>query len=280
MSSYFKPITKWVAILMLIFVASCGTVETGEQGYYSVYGKIKPTPVTEGFHWFGPAVDLITVDIRERRMSVEKALAASKDLQSVNIDVVSNYRVNPAKSYALISQVSKNADTKYIESIILRPAVEEAIKASTAKFTAEELVTKRAELKDAIKVYLVDLLAERGGSGGYFLINDISITNVEYTSAEFNAQIEAKVTAAQHTLQLEQELKSAQIEADKTVLQAKAQAEVLRLQREQTTEITLKLRQLEIQQAFVNKWNGVFPQYMFGNSNLMNTLPLPQPAQK
>ena len=85
-------------------------------------------------------------------------------------------------------------------------------------------------------------------------------------SAEFDAAIEAKQIVEQQTKQAEYELEKAKIENEKAIENAKAEAEVMRQQNAQITEQTLRLKELEIQQAFIEKWNGQLSTYSMGNS--------------
>jgi regulator of protease activity HflC (stomatin/prohibitin superfamily) len=105
------------------------------------------------------------------------------------------------------------------ESRIIQPAVQEVVKASTAQFTAEELITKRSAVKERIDAGLKDRLLQRG-----IIMETTSITNFDF-SAEFNKAIESKVTAEQNALQAQNVVKMKEFEAQQAIATANGQAE-------------------------------------------------------
>ena len=56
------------------------------------------------------------------------------------------------------------------------------------------------------------------------------------------------------------------VEAEQKVAQAKAEAEALKLQKQEVTAELLKLREIENQRKAIEKWDGKLPQTMMGNS--------------
>ena len=121
----------------------------------------------------------------------------------------------------------------------------------TAHFTAEELITRRGEVKDAIKTNLTDRLGQFN-----IIVDEFSIVDFSF-SEEFNRAIEAKQTAEQSALKAKRDLDRIKIEAEQRVTQARAEADGQRLQRETLTPILLQLRAIE-------KWDGKLPQVSGG----------------
>ena len=95
------------------------------------------------------------------------------------------------------------------------------------------------------------------------IVDDFSIVNFTF-STEFTKSIEAKQTAEQHALKAQNDLKRIQIEADQKVATAKAEAEALRLQKENVSENLIRLRQVEASIKAIERWNGVLPQVAGG----------------
>ena len=85
-------------------------------------------------------------------------------------------------------------------------------------------------------------------------------------SAEFDAAIEAKQIVEQQTQQAQYELQKARVENEKKIENAKTEAEVMRQQNQQITEETLKLKELEIKQKLIEKWNGQYPTTMLNDN--------------
>src|SRR5207248_11545049 len=125
------------------------------------------------------------------------------------------------------------------------PGMQEAIKASTAKFTAEELITKRELVRDEIKAQLKNRLKERN-----IVVDEFNIVNFEFSKV-FNEAIEAKVTAEQQALAAKNKLEQIKFEAEQKVAEARGKAEAITIESNalRSNPQILELRALE-------KWNG------------------------
>ena len=93
----------------------------------------------------------------------------------------------------------------------------------------------------------------------------------EFTfSAEFNAAIEQKQIAEQQALKASLDLQRIQIEAQQKIEQAKAEAESLRLQRQEVTADLVELRKIEAQMEAIKKWDGRLPNVTGGAMPFLN----------
>src|SRR5678815_33713 len=147
---------------------------------------------------------------------------------------------------------------RYKERLI-DPAMQEAIKSSTAKFTAEELITKREAVREDIKNQLRTRLKDRD-----ILVDEFNIVNFEFSKV-FNDAIEAKVTAEQSALAAKNKLEQIKFEADQKVAEAKGKAEAITIESNalRSNPQILELRALE-------KWNGTLPQVTGGAVPFVN----------
>jgi regulator of protease activity HflC (stomatin/prohibitin superfamily) len=253
------PVFVIVVIAIVVLAkTSIAIVSAGERGLLIQLGKVQGV-FEPGLHFKLPFIqDVIKMDVRTQKSEVHVG-AASKDLQSIESVVALNYHIDPSKVDLLYQDIG----TEYVARII-DPAIQESVKATTAQFTAEELITKRPFVKDDIKTKLIDRLSK-----SFIIIDDFSIVDFQFSDA-FNAAIEAKQTAVQEALKAENDLKRIQIEAQQKIETAKADAESIRIQGE-----ALKENQGLVQLKLAEKWNGVMPLYMMGNSipliNLMGT---------
>lgn len=240
-----------IAIGLLIVIGlfmSVYIVPAGERGVLLTFGKADDVAMREGLHFKIPlAQRVVKMDVKTQKYEAD-ASAASEDLQIVSTKIAVNYRLTPESTPKLF----KTVGVAYQDRVI-QPTVQEVVKASTARFTAEELITRRPEVKEMIKELLKERLQERG-----IVIEDISITNFEF-SESFNTAIEAKVEAEQLKLKAERDLQRIEIEAQQKITQAEAEAEALRLQKQEITPDLIKLRQIEVQRTAIEKWNGILP---------------------
>lgn len=261
-------------LIVTTFFDSFYIVNAGERAIILTLGKPSEMPSSEGFHWKTPFFQqVVYMDIKTRKYEAT-ASAASKDLQVVSTNIAVNYHLTGESVPMLYKTIGVN-----YESTIIQPAVQEVVKMATAQFTAEELITKRDLVKEKIDLGLKDRLLDKGIN-----METTSITNFDF-SAQFNQAIEQKVTAEQQALTAKNKLAQVEYEAQQLVAQAngtatakilnaEAEAKALELQKTQITPDLILLRQVEVQKLMTDKWNGVLPQYMFGNTIPLMQMPM------
>lgn len=240
--------------ILLINLNPVGQVEAGQRGVQTRFGAVTGRILNEGLYFRIPFVEkVISVDVRVQKEEV-KADAASKDLQTVDSDVALNFRINPTQ----VAQVYQELGPLYKERLIA-PALQEAIKASTAKFTAEELITRRSQVGDDIKTILKSKLEPRG-----IIIEDFAIVNFSFSKA-FNDAIESKVTAEQNALAAKNKLEQIKFEAEQEVVKSKGRAEAITIESQalRSNPEVLELRKIE-------KWDGKLPQVTGAEGTIIN----------
>lgn len=252
--SWMFGLTVFLFILIAVVFSPFTIINSGYRGVVYLFGSVQEETLEEGFHFINPLAYVREVDMRTQVYEVRGAGAASKDLQSVSVSVALNYRLTDANLIPLV----RNVGFDYEETIIV-PAISESVKAATAQYTAEELITQRAAVKDAVTSSLRDRLAQ-----SFLAVDSVSITNLEFSSS-FNQAIEAKVTAEQEAQAAKNRLEQARYEAEQRVVQATAEAEAIRIQAEALAGNS-QLVELEA----VKKWNGVLPTYTGGPVPFLN----------
>ncbi|MEG3989401.1 prohibitin family protein [Microcoleus sp. S28C3] len=241
-----------VFIIAALILRPFTIVGAGERGVMMRFGKVQDAILDEGIHPILPIVTSVkTLSVRVQKTDL-KADAASKDLQSITTDLAVNWNVDPAKVNQIFQQIG---DEEQIVTSILSPAISEVLKAATSKKTAEEIITKRTELKTEIDNSLKKRLEPYG-----VIVRDVSLINFGF-SPEFSKAIEAKQIAEQEAKQAEFTVKKATQDAQAQINRAKGQAESQRLQRQTLTPEIL-------QQQAIEKWNGQFPTVMGGGGTL------------
>lgn len=250
-----------VALVLLSWLNPFVVINAGHRGVITTFGKVNPAVLEEGLHFRIP----IMQQVREINVQIQKAEgdgdAASRDLQQVHTKIALNYHLIPtrvAETFQLVGDLNSVGDR------IIVPAVQEAFKATTAKYTAEELISKRPEVRDQISQFMKDRLLRHG-----IAIDEFSIVNFRF-SESFNQAIEGKTTADQLKLKAERDLERIKVEAEQKIASAKAEAESLRLQKQEITPDLLKLREIENQRLALEKWNGQLPQVTGGSVPLIN----------
>lgn len=238
------------ALLLLFAIWPFESVPASSRGVVTTFGSPSDTVYLPGIHVVLPlaqTMNLVNVSVQR---SEDKGEAASKDLQTVHTTIMLNYHVKPEGVISVFVNLGNDPETR-----IVQPAVQEAVKAVTARFTAEELIGRREEVRNEI---ITDLTARMARHD--LVIDEFSITNFNF-SQTFSEAIEAKTTAEQTKLKAETDLKRIRVEAQQTVVQAQAQADALKAQKQEITPDLIKLREVENQAAAIAKWDGKLPTY-------------------
>ncbi|WP_250533487.1 prohibitin family protein [Caballeronia sp. AZ10_KS36] len=251
---YRYSVIAFFVVAILGGLLSCFTqVSQSHVGVVTTFGHVETDTLGEGPHLLNPVSRVHEVFIGLDVAKVQSAQAASRDLQSVHTDLTMNYRVDPNKVRALYSM----APSLEYEASYVQPAMFEVFKSVAARYTAEELVTKRQQVSSDILAGLVTKLKGYG-----FLIQDINITNFKF-SAAFDAAIEAKVTASQRAEQAERELARVKFEADQQIAKARGEAESIAIQAQ---AVKTNGGQEYLQLRAINRWDGKLPTYIAAGS--------------
>jgi prohibitin 2 len=248
-----------VVLFLLWMLAPFATVPAGYRGVMTTFGNPSGEVLSEGIHFRVPLaqkLNLVNVSIQKGEGDGD---AASRDLQTVHTRVALNYHVKPEAAVSVFRDLGNEPGLR-----IILPAVQEAVKAVTARFTAEELVARRTEVRDQIMVQLRERLGRHG-----IMVDEFSIVNFNF-SKSFNDAIEAKTTAEQLKLKAERDLQRIEVEAKQRVAQATAEAESLAVQRQQVTPELIRLREMENQRLAIEKWDGKLPNVSGGALPFIN----------
>lgn len=237
---------RFVLILMMLSMTACSVVGPGQRGIRFYFGKASDDVESPGAYlWLPFFMGMKKIDVQVQKSEI-KTSAASKDMQDITTEIAVNWKLSPEKVVATFKNVGDEDD---ILQRILVPAVSEVLKASSAKYTAEEILNKRMELKGAIDAGLKDRLNAYGID-----LFDVSITQLSFTKG-FEDAIEAKQVAEQRAKQAVYEAEQATQDAKAEIEKAKGQSEAQRLMKMSMTSETL-------QQRAIDKWDGHFPQVM------------------
>ncbi|MFC1500896.1 prohibitin family protein [Elusimicrobiota bacterium] len=224
-------------------------VGPGERGVVMNFGAVQDAVFNEGLHFRVPVMqDVVLMDVKVQKATTD-TVAASADLQDVTSTVALNYHLDPSKTNIVYQKLGIRFKERIID-----PAILEIVKAVTAKYTAEELITKRP----MVSMGMQEALTERLGKHN-ITVDAFSIAAFSF-SASFTEAIEAKQSAEQLALKASRDLDRIKIEAKQKVTAAKAEAESLRLQRANISGQLIELRKVEANMKAIEKWDGILPQ--------------------
>lgn len=244
-----------IVFLIITIFKSITTVPTGYVGVKTRFGQVQNTMIQEGLNIKVPYVEkIVKIDCRTKKLETTSE-GSTRDLQTVNISIAVNYNVNKDTANKLYKEVGID-----YENIIINPSILESIKSVAAQYTAEELITKRADVSAKIQEAISNKILDRG-----FTINGFNITNIAFSDA-YNQAIETKAVKQQEVETSKAELEKQKIQNEKEISVAEKDAKVMELQNAQITENTLRLKELEIKQQMINKWSGNFPSTMLNDN--------------
>ena len=246
-------------VIIIVMSESVVIVQAGHRGVVLYVGAVENKVLGEGIHFIIPfAEQVIPLEVRTLKFQAN-ASAASNDLQEVATVIALNYHIDPSKANLIYQQLGSD-----YESRIIAPTIQESVKASVAKFNAEELITKRETAKAVISQTISNTLSARG-----ITVENVFITDFKFSQA-FANQVESKVVAFQQYLTEQNNLKAVQVIANQTVVKAQAQARARVANATGESQaiklITDQLRQSPeyLQWKAINTWNGQMPYSLGG----------------
>ena len=257
---FLKQTTLGILAGLIVFIggiafSSFTVISAGHTGVVVTLGEVNPVTLTEGVHFVNPISSVKEVDVRLAKTQLAGASASTKDLQQVHTDIVVQYRLHADKVPHIYKEYGLNVDEK-----VLGPAINEAFKSITAKYTSEELITKRGIVSDEIQTMLGQKVAPFNID-----VNGISLVNFGF-SADYQKAIEQKVIATQQTAKAEQDLARIKVEAASRIAQAEGEAKAIAIQ---ASAIQSNGGQNYVQLQWIEKWDGKLPSTVLNGSNGM-----------
>lgn len=271
-----------IAVAALILFAifwPLRTVPTGSRGVITVGGAIRGIEA-EGYTFLAPWQTLTLFNIRAEAADINDAEGPTADQQPVKTSLTVRYSISPDKVSEVLEKYSHDGN---LDSYV-HTAAQEIFKAVTVKYTAVELISKRAAVSADINAALRGKLALYGAQ-----VINIDMRNFSF-SPSYMAAINEKTTQEQlrqaadnklKTVESEQKQKVAIAEAEASALKAKAdgeayanlkiataQADALKVQNAALSQNkdVLELRRVEVELEKAKRWNGALPQAIYGSA--------------
>ena len=249
---------------ILVVAASMTTVQEGEIGVKYRFGTIVEDDLGAGLHFCAPFVeDIKRVDIREQIYEMNTT-AYTKDTQTVEgLQVKLNYRYDQSE----LSDLIRNVGIGNVESKLVVPQLNSALKNAIGNYKAEELVQNRSSVQESVEEELRESLSEVG-----VVVTAFNIENIDFEDS-FEEVIRQKVAAEQEALRVQNETVAKEEEAKQKVIAAEAEAESQRIEAEaEAYAIDLIQQQLNaspeyIRLQMVEKWDGHWPEVMGNEVN-------------
>jgi prohibitin 2 len=268
-----------VAIILLAMLWPLRSVPTGSRGVITVGGAIRGIE-GEGYTMLAPWQSLTLFNIRAEQADIEGAEGSTSDTQPVKVSMTVRYSIDPTRVSEVYEKYSHDGNlANYVQT-----ATQESFKAVTARYTAPDLIAKRAAVSGDIMSALRTKLQVYGAS-----VISIDMRNFAFSPSYMEA-INDKVTQEQkrqaadnklRTVESEQKQKVAIAEAEASAMRAtadgdayaklkraEAEAKSLQVQNDALSKNkdVLELRRIEVELEKAKRWNGALPQAIYAGA--------------
>ena len=243
---------------LVVLLSTFKVIPAGHVGVATLFGQVQPRALPEGLNFINPLLDVTLMSTQVQRRTARYD-AASKDLQAVHVEMVLNYRLIPDRAPEAYQKIGVT-----YESVIIDPAAQEVLKATTALHNAAEILQRRPLIKAEVQKELTAWLVKYGVE-----MKEAALANIRFDPA-YEKAIESKQIEEQKAEQKRYELIQAQRQAEIVAAQAKGVADALRIKGEAEANyngrVSSSLTPVLIQQQYLARWDGRLPQYSLGSS--------------
>ena len=254
-----------IAAMFIINSCACTIVDNSEVGIkfnkFSItdQGKLEAVSVT-GYTFYNPlTTSVFTYPVFVQRVDYPAFSVNTKDAAVFSMDPVLAYRINRDDATDIFNKYRKPlAD---IEAGYMRTCIYDAYRITANKYTADELMSSRAEFETQVRAMLDNSLGSEG-----FIIEEFT-SQIDPPESLRNT-INAKLEAIQAALKAENLVKEAEAQAKIAVAKAQGEAESLKIQGDgeayYNRVVAASLNELLVRQYAIEKWNGELPTYNGG----------------
>lgn len=236
--------------LALATLASCTRIDAGHEGILiKQYGSdkgVQDVSLVTGRVWYNPW----TEDVEQYATFVQTV-----DYEAFNVNAKdgSEFIVDPTLSFNIVSGNSPEIFRKYrkdleeVSKTTILNYVKDAFRLQMNKYTTDEIVSNREKFENDVQKTLSDVLQKEG-----FKLEQLT-SGLKYPQTIVDA-VNNKNKAVQEAMMVENQLRVAEAQAKKLIVQAEAEKKANDLKQ---TSLTPML----IQQMFIEKWDGKTPLY-------------------
>jgi len=236
-----------------IALTNCKRIDAGYEGILiKLYGSdrgVQDVTLVTGRVWYNPLTeDVVEYPLFVQTIDYKEFSVNAKDGSEFIIDPTLSFRVIQGKSPEIFRKYRK--DIEEISQTTIYNYVKDAFRIQMNKYTTDEIVSNREKFENDVQNYLQTELQKEG-----FMLEQLT-SGLKYPK-EIVEAVNKKNKAVQEALMVENQLKVAEAEAKKLIIQAEAQKKANEL-------IQSSLSPLLIQKMFIEKWDGKTP--IYGNS--------------
>lgn len=266
-----KRTTQFICLLLIAtsFASCWSDVGQNEEGFiYNTWsGEDKSGKVySGGTHTHGIRDEMIVQTLETQSKEYNANVLSSNGL-NVGVKIKINWINKKGTVKQHHSTYGLNGETKYID-----PVVQGTLKDVIGKYLPEEIYSTKREL---IESDIKNIVNTKFEESKIFELRLIEILDIDLPKS-ITAAIESKVSEEQTTLKEEQKAKTQTAKGLSSVADAEAELAVKKLEAEGNRVISssitpqiIRLRELELKDKAIQKWNGAYPKVMGDGSDLL-----------
>lgn len=236
--------------LALATLASCTRIDAGHEGILiKQYGSdkgVQDVSLVTGRVWYNPW----TEDVEQYATFIQTV-----DYEAFNVNAKdgSEFIVDPTLSFNIVARNSPKIFSKYrkdldeVSKTTILNYVKDAFRLQMNKYSTDEIVSNREKFETDVQKTLSAVLDAEG-----FKLEQLT-SGLKYPQTIVDA-VNNKNKAVQEAMMVENQLRVAEAQAKKLIVQAEAEKKANDLKQ---TSLTPML----IQQMFIEKWDGKTPLY-------------------
>lgn len=263
-----------------LLLAACDRVPNGYVGVQvQLYGEDKGVAEnvkSPGRHWSGPNTEMYlfpTFTVSDRYEGEQQISFAAAGGITVKAPIGTAYHIERDKVPVVFQKYRKGADE--ISDIYLRNMIRDGFNRIGVRYSVEDL---QGEGKQRMIDEVLKEVKEEAYRVGGITVEDINYLGDLAYPPQVIASINAKIQATQNAMQVENELRKTQAEgakrvadakANEEVAQSEARAQIYRAQAAQNNPMLFKLREIEMQEKWIEKWDGKMPVTQLGSDSNM-----------
>jgi regulator of protease activity HflC (stomatin/prohibitin superfamily) len=276
-------------LLLIVFGVSCAKLRVIDPGHVGVSVQrckstgagVKAEPIPAGYYWrdlFCEAVIEYPISLQtivltrassEGTLNDDSITVNSSEGMPINVDTSLSFTLDGAKVPTLYAKYRNDLD--HIKHTFIRQTIREALQATYARYSAEQLYSDKREISRAeAQEYLSNKLLPDGFVITQFTINETRVPD------QVRSAINAKVAMIQDAQKTEQETRKIRALAEQKVAAAEGDAKAKRAMADaeayynrtvagSVTAPLIQYKTLEVQMDAIRKWNGTMP-YMTGGA--------------
>lgn len=236
--------------ILITFLSSCTRIDAGYEGILiKQYGSdkgVQDVSLVTGRVWYNPWTETVaqyatfvqTVDYQAFDVN-------AKDGSEFSVDPTLSFNIVPGNSPKVYVKYRKTLDA--VTQTTILNYVKDAFRLQMNKYTTDEIVSNREKFESDVQKTLQKVLEAEG-----FRLEQLT-SGLKYPQTIVDA-VNSKNKAVQEAMMVENELRVAEAQAKKMIVQAEAEKKANELKQQSLTPLL-------IQQQFIEKWDGKTPLY-------------------